>query len=175
MNIVPSLHLALGSVPKLVDAGYTMVLTKNGATIYDDNSTAITASNPPILESDRCQHTGMCGLNLNPDNPNTHNPNKQHVIPEMVNVIFNLPSSGKTFLSYHASAGFPPKKTFIDAIHNGNYATWPKLTVALINRYYPDLDKTVKGHLKGQCQGIRSTNEKNWRKLLVPRAPKILD
>jgi hypothetical protein len=30
MNIVPGLHLALVSVPKLVDAGYTMVLMKDG-------------------------------------------------------------------------------------------------------------------------------------------------
>ncbi len=59
MNIVPGLHLALVSVPKLADTGYTMVLTKDGAAIYNDNTIAITPSNPPILESDWCQHTGM--------------------------------------------------------------------------------------------------------------------
>jgi hypothetical protein len=51
----------------------------------------------------------------------------------MINVIFNLPSPHETFLWYHASAGFPTKETFIDAICNGNYATWPKLMVTLIN------------------------------------------
>jgi hypothetical protein len=51
MNIVPSLHLALVSIPKLADAGYTIVLTKDGTAIYNDNTKAITASNPPILES----------------------------------------------------------------------------------------------------------------------------
>jgi hypothetical protein len=59
MNIVPGLHLALVSVPKLAGAGYMRVPTKNGAAIYDDNITAITESNPPIIESDWCQHTGM--------------------------------------------------------------------------------------------------------------------
>jgi hypothetical protein len=59
MNIVPDLHCVLVSIPKLADIGYTMVLMKDGAAIYDDNTTAITASNPPILESDQCQHTGM--------------------------------------------------------------------------------------------------------------------
>jgi hypothetical protein len=59
IDIVPDLHLALVSVPKLVDAGYTTVLTKDGAAIYNDNTAAITASNPSILKSDWCQHTGM--------------------------------------------------------------------------------------------------------------------
>jgi hypothetical protein len=54
INIVPGLHLALVSVPKLADAGYTTVLMKHGMAIYNDNTTAITASNPPILESNRC-------------------------------------------------------------------------------------------------------------------------
>jgi hypothetical protein len=62
--------------------------------------------------------------------------------------------------------GFPPKETFIDAIHNGNYSTWPKDTVTLINRYYPDLDKTTKGHLKGQRQGIRLTKQRALDKII---------
>ena len=125
MNIVPGLHLALVSIPKLADAGYTTVLTKHGAAIYDDNTTAITASNPPILESNWCQDTGLGRLNLNPED--------EHATPETINVIFDLPSSHKTCHWYHASARFSPKETLIDAVHNGNYTTWPKLTVMLIN------------------------------------------
>jgi hypothetical protein len=90
MNIVPGLHLALVSIPKLADAGYTTVLTKHGAAIYNDNTTAITASNPPILESDWCQDTGLWRLNLDPDN--------KHATSKMINVIFDLPSSGKPSL-----------------------------------------------------------------------------
>ncbi len=67
-----------------------------------------------------------------------------------INVIFDLPSARQTFLWYHAAAGFPVKESFIKAVRNGNYATWPKLTVTLINKYMPDSDKTEKGHLKGQ-------------------------
>jgi hypothetical protein len=127
MNIVPGLHSALVSAPKLADTGYTMVLTKHGMAIYGDNTTAITASNPPILKSNQCQDTGLWRLNLDPDD--------NHATPKMINVIFNLPSSREIFLWYHASAGFPLKETFIDAVRNGNYATWPKLMVMLINRY----------------------------------------
>ncbi len=173
MNIVPGLHSALVSVPKLANAGYTTVLTKNDAAIYNDNTTSITASNPPIFESNWCQHTGMWRLNLDPENPNTHSPDEQHVTLETINVIFDLPSSCKTFLWYHASVGIPPKKTFIDAVLNRNFATWRKLTVTLINQYYPDSDKTVKGHLKDQRQGIRSTKQKALEKIIENKTVRI--
>ncbi len=108
----------------------------------------------------------MWRLKLDHENLNTHGPNEQHVIPKMINVIFDLPSSCKTFLWYHASAWFPPKETFIDAIRNRNYATWSKLMVTLINRYYPNLDKTVKGHWKDQCQDIWSTTQQELEKII---------
>jgi len=149
MNTLPSLHSALVSVPMLADTGYMTVITKNSAATYNYNTTAITASTLPVLESDWCQHTGMWRLNLDPKNTNTHSPDNQHTTPKTINVIFSLPSSCETFLWYHTSAGFPPKETFIDAVCNGNYATWPKLMVSIINQYYPDSDKTVKEHLKG--------------------------
>jgi hypothetical protein len=52
MNIVPGLHSTLISVPKLADAGYKTVFSKAGVAIYDDYTTAILASNPPILDAD---------------------------------------------------------------------------------------------------------------------------
>ena len=65
MNIVLGLHLALISIPKLADAGYTTVFSKDGAAVYDDYTTEMTATSPPVLESKRCEHTGMWTLNLN--------------------------------------------------------------------------------------------------------------
>jgi hypothetical protein len=69
MNIVPGLHLTLISVPKLVDAGYTTVFSKAGAAIYNDYTTTILASNPPILDADRCDHTGLWKLPLDDMKP----------------------------------------------------------------------------------------------------------
>jgi len=66
MNIVPGLHSALVSIPKLAEAGYTTVFNKTGAAIYDDYTTTITATSPPVLESERCEQTGMWKLDLNP-------------------------------------------------------------------------------------------------------------
>ncbi len=148
MNIVPGLHLALVSIPKLADAGYTTVFNKNGAAIYDDKTTMYTATKPPVLESKRCEHTGMWTLNLNPETT-ISNQEVPTAPPETLNVIFDLPSAHKTFLWIHASVGFLTKETNVDTIRKGNYATWPKLTVTLINCYFPDFDETIKGHLKG--------------------------
>ena len=156
MNIVPGLLSTQISVPKLADAGYTTVYSKAGAVIYDDYTTTILASNPPVLDADRCDRTGLWKLPL--DNKikvtNMNSPTN-----EAINAIFDLPSARQTFLWYHASAGFPVKESFIKAVRNGNYATWPKLTVTLIHRYMPDSAQMAKGHLKGQCQGICSTKQ----------------
>jgi hypothetical protein len=106
MNIVPGLHSALVSIPKLADAGYTTVFNKNGTAIYDDKRTTFMATNPPVLESERCEHTGMWTLNLNPETT-ISNQEVPTALPETLNVIVDLPSSHETFLWYHASC---PKK-----------------------------------------------------------------
>jgi hypothetical protein len=90
-----------------------------------------------------------------------------------INIIFDLPSARQNFLWYHAAAGFPPKETFIRAVCNGNYATWPKLTIQLIHKYMPDSDETAKGHLKGQCQGVRFTKQKAFKKMIEVEEARI--
>jgi len=140
VNIVPGLHSTLISVPKL------------GAMIYDDYTKKISASNPPVLNAARCKSTGLWKLPLDDKTKKTSIPTSP--TNEAINAIFDLLSARQTFLWYHASAGFPVKEQFIKAVRNGNYATWPKLTITLINKYMPDSDETAKGHLKGQRQGI---------------------
>jgi hypothetical protein len=92
---------------------------------------------------------------------------------EAINVIFDLPSAHQNFLWYHTAARFPLKETFIRAVCSGNYATWPKLTVQLIHKYIPDLDETAKEHLKGQSQGIRSTKQKDFEKMIKVEEARI--
>jgi len=117
MNIVPGLHSALVSIPKLADAGYTTVFNKNGATIYDDETTKITATSPPILESECCEHTGMWRLDFNPATSPPTTEAKANSL-ETINVIFELLSARETFLWYYASVGFQTKATFIAAVRN---------------------------------------------------------
>jgi len=157
-------------VPKLADAGYTTVFSKAGAAIYDYYTTTISASNPPVLDAERCDHTGLWKLPLDDKTKET---NGTPPTNEAINVIFDLPSARQTFLWYHTAAGFPIKETFIKAVRNRNYATWPKLTVMLINKYMPDSDKTAKGHLKGQRQGIRLTKHNAFTALVEQEETRI--
>jgi hypothetical protein len=170
MNIVPGLHSTLVSIPKLADAGYTIVFSKKGVAIYDDHTTTITADKPPILEADRCNLTGLWKLPLHPEGIAANGEPSNN---EAINVIFNLPSTRQNFLWYHVASGFPPKETFIRAVCNGDYATWPKLTVQLIHKYMPDSDETAKGHLKGQRQGVRSMKQKNFKKMIKVEEARI--
>jgi hypothetical protein len=128
MNIVPGLHSTLLSVPKLADADYTTVFKKGKDTIYDALTTTITADQPPILNAPRCELTGLWELPLKPLQTTSSNTRSAVTQPETVNVIFDLPSTCQTLLWYHTAAGFPTKETFSNAVHAGNYSTWPSLT-----------------------------------------------
>jgi hypothetical protein len=43
----------------------------------------------------------------------------------------------------------------------------------LIHKDIPDSDETAKGHLKGQCQGIRSTKQKAFKKMIEVEEARI--
>ena len=60
----------------------------------------------------------------------------------------------------HAAAFSPVLSTFLQAIRNGHYATWPGLTVENVRRYLPKSTATVKGHLDQTRKNQRSTKPK---------------
>jgi hypothetical protein len=93
MNIVPGLHSTLVSIPKLADAGYTTVFSKEGATIYDNHTMTITANNPPILEANRCDLTGLWKLPLHAEDTAA---NEEPPHNEAINVIFTSQAHART-------------------------------------------------------------------------------
>ena len=170
MNIVPGVHSTLVSVPKMVDKDYVVVFDRKAAKTYDATTIAITATEKPVLEAPRCTATGLWLMPLEADgtkeNGNDQNSNIESDttsniggVTERANAIFKLPSIHQTIHYHHAPAGFPTKKNFLDAVRAGNYTTGPGLTVAALHKYFPDSDKTQKGHMKGQRQGIRFTKQ----------------
>ena len=62
-----------------------------------------------------------------------------------------------TFL--HATAGYPPIKTFCQAINNGFFSTWPGLSSDLIRKHLELSVPTVMGRMQRTRQGIRSTSK----------------
>ena len=58
---------------------------------------------------------------------------------------------------YHRAAFSPVPTTFITAINNGNFSTWPGLTADLILKHLPKSLDTAKGHDKLARKNVRST------------------
>ena len=73
---------------------------------------------------------------------------------------YDLPSVEALVKYFHAAAGFPVRDTWIKAIKNGNYASWPGLTYNNAKKYCPSADETIKGHLVQSRHGVRSTQPK---------------
>ena len=60
---------------------------------------------------------------------------------------------------YHAAAGFPATSTWLRAINDGFYQSWPGLTVQRVKRYLGKSEESTYGHLHLIRQGIRSTTK----------------
>ena len=55
---------------------------------------------------------------------------------EQIQSVYELPNLEQVVRWYHAAAGYPTKATWIKAIDNGFYSTWPMLTLGgVINGY----------------------------------------
>jgi hypothetical protein len=57
----------------------------------------------------------------------------------------------------HAVCGYPVKSTWLRAIKAGNFVGWPMLTERNVSKYCPDMDETLKGHMKQTRKNVRST------------------
>jgi hypothetical protein len=157
MNIVPNLYSTLISVPKMADTDYIAIFNKKEAGIYDAMTTIVLATKDPILVAPRCQDTRLWKLDLDYEVLGHEYPDQFIAGVDKENALFDLPNTRQSLLYQHALAGFLPKETFLAAVRAGNYATWPSLTTTLILKHFPNLDKTQKGHMKGQRKGVRST------------------
>ena len=56
----------------------------------------------------------------------------------------------------HAATGFPVRSTWIRAIKNGNFNSWPGLSYNNAAKYCPQLKETIKGHMVQSSQGVIS-------------------
>jgi hypothetical protein len=76
---------------------------------------------------------------------------------EYLHNVYELPSIEPTIRYLHAAAGYPVKATWLKAIRNGNFSTWPLINVKNVAKHFPESEETQFGHMRGQRQGVRST------------------
>ncbi len=60
-------------------------------------------------------------------------------------------------------AGYPIKLTWTKAMKNKQFASWPGLTVEAVQKYYPELEETHKGHGWKTQSGLQLTRKKQVR------------
>ena len=73
---------------------------------------------------------------------------------------YDLPSVEALVRFFHAAAGYPVKATWLEAIKEGYYSSWPGLTYSNASKYCPAAVPTSKGHMTQTRQGVRSTKQK---------------
>ncbi len=73
--------------------------------------------------------------------------------------IYELKMQPELVHYYHAAAGFSTKPTWIKAIRNKQFASWPGLTVDAVKRHYPDSEETPKGHGRKTPSRLWSTKQ----------------
>ena len=73
------------------------------------------------------------------------------------NQVYETKSKQELTLFYHAACFSPTKRTFAEAIKRNAFASWPGLTVELVNKYLPRTEATIKGHIIQQYKDTQST------------------
>ena len=79
----------------------------------------------------------------------------EHNIPDTFrdNHVYETKSKQELTLFYHAACFSPTKRTFVDKIKRNDFASWPGLTVELVNKYLPRTEATSKGHIIQHYKG----------------------
>ena len=75
-----------------------------------------------------------------------------------VNIIIRKKQPKTQLAQYlHATCQSPTASTFVKAIQNANFLSWPGLTVPLIKKHLPKSMFTYQGHMTTERQGLQST------------------
>jgi hypothetical protein len=145
-HLFPSLAYPLISIGLLCDHGCTALFDQSKVTIHHENKIILTGQRDPT--------TNLWTIPLTP--ASLARPLTQPTQHAAYNAYDNTTKKEHvTFL--HASAGSPVPSTWIQAIDNDQYLTWPGLTADLVRKHLPKSRATVQGHLHQQRQNVRST------------------
>ena len=81
-----------------------------------------------------------------------------NLVSEKINIIIRKKQTHLDLARFlHAACFSPVPSTFIKAIKNNHFSTWPGLTSELITKHLPMSIATAKGHLNQERQNIQST------------------
>ena len=170
IHIVPGIERdSLLSIAKFADANYVAIFDKDELNIYDANKTKVTVSRGAILRGWRCTETNLWRVPLIPhvvnnntdtilcDRPPTEFLPQRPPPTDAVFNVYELKTQPELVRYHHAAAGFPTKPTWLKAIKNKQFASWPGLTADAVIKHFPESEETHKGHGRKTRSGLRST------------------
>jgi hypothetical protein len=191
-HIVPQVQSSLLSTSKFVDANYIAVYIKQEVKYYNAKAKIIILEDA-VLKGWQCLATGLwrvplieqpISLNTNTlllDHPTklenlnslydvtTTKKTREHIrtilgrTTEHINHVYELPSIEQTVRYLHAAAGHPTEELWLKAIDKGNYNSWLLINTKNVRKYFPELEETQLGHMRG------SRGEVNKNKALLHR------
>ncbi len=74
--------------------------------------------------------------------------------------VYELKTQPELVRYQHATAGYPTQPTWLKAIMNKQFSSWPGLTAEAVRKHYPESEETHTGHGRKTQSGLRSTNRK---------------
>jgi hypothetical protein len=137
-------HNSLISVGQLCDNGCSVTFTQEQVTVSKNGKCVMYGSRDP--------KSRLWRVNL-----------KQRVETKQVQCNHAHDNSNqKDLMNYlHAACFSPVKSTWITAIKNGNFISWPGLTEQAVESHLSKSTSTTKGHLNQQRQNARTTKVKD--------------
>jgi hypothetical protein len=144
-HILPGLvHNSLISVGQLCDNECSVTFTQEQVTVSGNGKDVMYGSRDPKsrlwrVNLNQKMHTKIAQCN------HAHDKNNQK---DLINYL-------------HAACFIPVKTTWIKAIKNGNFLSWPGLNEHSAEKYLSKSTSTVKGHLNQQRENARTTKIKD--------------
>ena len=111
--------------------------------------------NQLIITGLRNHTNGLWNTPMEPT-PHAQQPSKQSHLNQAKGIIRHDTTNRKLAQYFHASAFSPVNSTFIAAINNGHFTSWPGLSASLISKHLPQSPFTVKGHLDQEQKNLCS-------------------
>ena len=114
------------------------VFDEKRVTIYDKSTRQI------VMQGHRDPNTTLHMINMAAP---LREMKEQHITDTFkANHVYGTKSKQELTLFYHAVCFSSTKLTFVEAIKINAFASWPGLTVDLINKYLPRTEATIKVH-----------------------------
>jgi hypothetical protein len=144
-HVVPGLaHSSLLSIKQLCDNGCHVIFTKNDCKVYRKAELMLVGKRHPA--------TGLWVVPTNDSSIPTKPP--RAFATHAAHNAYQTSSKAKLIQFLHQCAFSPPPSTWIKAINNNQFSSWPGLTADAVRRYLPDSTATAKGQMKKTPAGV---------------------